>query len=224
MLLGTVPVEADGSAYFRAPARKPLYFQAVDAEGRAIQSMRSVDVPSARRAARLRGLPRADRRRHRCRIGRSPWRGRPPRSSPGRTARGHSRIRGSSSRSSIGTASSATTGRRGRRKSTLVLTGDPDGLFTKSYASLKPYLAWFEWGGASISGTVTEPGRIGADVSRLTKVLADATHAAKVRLPGDDRERLMVWLDGNAPFYGTYGNDEQRRQRAGEAVPPPGVQ
>ena len=30
MLLGTVPVEADGSAYFRAPAGKPLYFQAVD--------------------------------------------------------------------------------------------------------------------------------------------------------------------------------------------------
>jgi len=42
MLLGTVPVEADGSAYFRVPARKPLYFQAVDAEGRAVQTMRSV--------------------------------------------------------------------------------------------------------------------------------------------------------------------------------------
>ena len=42
MLLGSVPVEADGSAYFRAPAGKPLYFQAVDAEGRAVQSMRSV--------------------------------------------------------------------------------------------------------------------------------------------------------------------------------------
>ena len=42
MMLGTVPVESDGSAYFRVPARKPLYFQAVDAEGRAVQSMRSV--------------------------------------------------------------------------------------------------------------------------------------------------------------------------------------
>jgi len=41
MMLGTVPVEADGSAYFRAPARKPLYFQALDEEGRAVQSMRS---------------------------------------------------------------------------------------------------------------------------------------------------------------------------------------
>ena len=42
MFLGSVPVEEDGSAYFRAPARKPLYLQAVDAEGRAVQGMRSV--------------------------------------------------------------------------------------------------------------------------------------------------------------------------------------
>ena len=34
MLLGTVPVEEDGSAYFRAPAGKPLAFQAVDAGAR----------------------------------------------------------------------------------------------------------------------------------------------------------------------------------------------
>ena len=42
MLLGTVPVEVNGSAYFRVPARRPPYFQAVDAEGRAVQGMRSV--------------------------------------------------------------------------------------------------------------------------------------------------------------------------------------
>ena len=63
MLLGTVPVEEDGSAYFRVPARKPLYFQAVDADGRAVQTMRSVTYLQARRKARLRGLPRAARDR-----------------------------------------------------------------------------------------------------------------------------------------------------------------
>jgi hypothetical protein len=42
MMLGTVPVEADGSAYFRAPAGKPLYFQAVDGAGHAVQTMRSI--------------------------------------------------------------------------------------------------------------------------------------------------------------------------------------
>lgn len=41
MLPGTVPVEKDGSARCRVPARKPLYFQAVDAGGRAVQTLRS---------------------------------------------------------------------------------------------------------------------------------------------------------------------------------------
>ncbi len=40
-VLGTVPVEADGSAYFVAPAGVTLFFQALDAQGMAIQSMRS---------------------------------------------------------------------------------------------------------------------------------------------------------------------------------------
>ena len=40
-VLGTVPVEADGSAYFRAPSGVALFFQALDADGRAVQTMRS---------------------------------------------------------------------------------------------------------------------------------------------------------------------------------------
>jgi hypothetical protein len=39
--LGTVPVAADGSAYFVAPPGKALYFQALDQEGRLVQSMRT---------------------------------------------------------------------------------------------------------------------------------------------------------------------------------------
>lgn len=41
-VLGTVPVEADGSAYFRAPSGVNVFFQALDAEGFAIQTMRTV--------------------------------------------------------------------------------------------------------------------------------------------------------------------------------------
>ncbi|MBE0534586.1 MAG: hypothetical protein IH624_02875 [Phycisphaerae bacterium] len=40
-VLGEVPVEADGSAYFRVPAGMPIYFMALDAQGRALQRMRS---------------------------------------------------------------------------------------------------------------------------------------------------------------------------------------
>lgn len=41
VVLGTTPVHADGSAFFRVPARMPIYFQALDAKGSAVQTMRS---------------------------------------------------------------------------------------------------------------------------------------------------------------------------------------
>jgi hypothetical protein len=40
-ILGTVPVEADGSAYFNLPADTPVFFQAIGEDGLAVQSMRS---------------------------------------------------------------------------------------------------------------------------------------------------------------------------------------
>lgn len=41
-VLGTAPVEADGSAFFRVPSGVPVLFQALDAEGLAVQTMRSL--------------------------------------------------------------------------------------------------------------------------------------------------------------------------------------
>ena len=40
-VLGTVPVEADGSAHFKVPAYRELFFQALDERGMAVTSMRS---------------------------------------------------------------------------------------------------------------------------------------------------------------------------------------
>ena len=40
-ILGTVPVEKDGSAFFRVPANIPISMQPLDAEGKALQLMRS---------------------------------------------------------------------------------------------------------------------------------------------------------------------------------------
>ena len=41
-VLGTVPVEEDGSAYFRVPAGVSVFFQALDEGGRAVQTMRTI--------------------------------------------------------------------------------------------------------------------------------------------------------------------------------------
>ena len=40
-VLGTVPVEEDGSAYFKAPALRALFFVALDARGRSVKRMQS---------------------------------------------------------------------------------------------------------------------------------------------------------------------------------------
>ncbi|MDR2956548.1 MAG: hypothetical protein LBV43_15855 [Prevotella sp.] len=40
-VIGTVDVNADGSAFFKVPARRPFYFQALDENNRVVQTMRS---------------------------------------------------------------------------------------------------------------------------------------------------------------------------------------
>lgn len=223
MLLGSVPVERDGSAFFRAPARKPLYFQVVDDQGRAVQSMRSLTYlqPGERRGCvgchepsgasadskKLLALQRPP-----SRITPGPD-GTHPLSFPRlvqpvldqHCARCHD-------------------GAAGEGKSKLALTGEAQKNFSQSYLNLKPYARWFEWGGESISQIATHPGHGATDESRLTKILDDANHGSRIELPDQARRRLYLWLDANAPFYGTYSKEEQLAQRKGEAVPPPQAQ
>jgi hypothetical protein len=223
MLLGTVPVEADGSAYFRAPAGKPLYFQLVDDRGHAIQSMRSVTYlqPGERRGCVGCHEPpgKAPPRRPLLAIRRGPSSIEP--GPDGTRPFSYPRlVQPVLDRHCVRCHDDS----EGPQASPPVLTGEPAGSFTQSYESLKPLVRWYEWGGASITQNITRPGQIGADVSRLTQILNDSDHKAEVDLSEDDYLRISIWLDGNAPFYGTYDSDEQQAQREGRPVPPPRVQ
>ena len=99
-----------------------------------------------------------------------------------------------------------------------------EGEFTRSYNGLKPFVRWYEWGGATITEIVTRPGNIGADVSALSKVLVDDLHSRHVELSDADRERINIWLDGNVPFYGTYDEEAQKAQRMAKRVEAPALQ
>jgi len=224
MLLGSVPVEPDGSAYFRAPACKPLYFQAVDEQGRAVQSMRSVTYlqPGERRSCvgchERRGSVPVNRQRLLA------MRRPPSKIEPGPDGTlpfGYPRlVQPVLDRHCV----RCHDGQAGEGKSPLVLTGEPSETFSKSYESLRPYVKWYEWGGSSITQVVTTPGRIGVDESPLINVIENPTHNKEVRLSAEDRSRLYIWLDGNIPFYGTYNKDTQLAQQLGKAVSPPVIQ
>jgi hypothetical protein len=190
MLLGTVPVEEDGSAYFRAPARKPLYFQAVDDTGRAVQGMRTVVYlqPDERRSCVGCHEPPGEMApRRRAAAAR-----RPPsiiQSGPdGTKPFCYPRlIQPLLDRHCIRCHDGST----GPDKSPLVLTGQQEGKFTKSYNNLKPYLRW-------PSDTVTRPGKLGADISPLTAILNGKAHREYAELPDEQSRTLYIWLDSNA--------------------------
>jgi hypothetical protein len=112
----------------------------------------------------------------------------------------------------------------GQGKSRLALSGEPAGTFSRSYESLRPFVRWYEWGRNSIAQIATAPGHGGADESPLAAILDDAHHGPTIAMPEADRRRITLWLDSNAPFYGTYASEEQQAQQAGRQVPPPRVQ
>jgi hypothetical protein len=216
LLLGTVPVEEDGSAFFRAPARKLLYFQAVDASGRAVQGMRSVVYlqPGERRSCvgchEPRNTAPSPIATHASRRSPSTIVPGPDGSSPF----GYPRlVQPVLARHCVGCHD----GTSGEGKAAPALTGEPAGAFTRSYESLKPYLRWPSY------DTATRPGQLGADISPLAAILTSEKHRKHVVVPEADLRTLYLWLDAQSPFYGAYGIEDLQAQLHGRAIAPPSL-
>lgn len=223
LLLGTVPVEKDGSAYFKVPARIPVYFQAVDKSGRAVQSMRSIvylqpgenrgcigcheQALTVQKNSDGQGLALS---RTVSEIASGP-KHTAPFSYP-------LFVQPILDRNCVSCHSGEETG------AIPPLTGKIDGAFTESYNQLKPYVRWYEWiAHATYRNIVTFPGEGGADISPMTKILSDKNHE-KVVLSDEDMRAFYLWLDFNVPFYGVYDSVEQDKQLHGESVLVPTLQ
>lgn len=220
-VLGTVPVEPDGSAYFRVPARTPILFQALDARGRAVQTMRSLTYLQPGEQTSCVGChePRTkavfDARVAQA-ISRAPSQITPgpdgslPLSYPILVQPVLDRhcVRCHSAEKSEGK---------------IVLTGEPAGQFTRSYNALIPFVAYTAWGNPHNNfEPLTEPDRFGARASRLTKLLDEGHH--DVKLSADEWERLVTWMDANALFFGTFNPKDQARQLRGERITGPDLE
>jgi hypothetical protein len=219
-VLGTVPVEQDGSAYFEAPAGKLLYFQALDEDGMAVQSMRSGTYLHAGESLSCQGCHEPKHRppHH-------------PRRIPLAMQRPPSKIEADvegSNPFSYPRLVQAVLDRHctecHRREKAIDLSGEVAGEFgwTNSYENLAwKYGSYYRVSNGSINsgvhgGSRSIAGQVGARASELLKYL-DERHY-NVNLSPDEFHRITLWLDCNSEFYGAYHDTEA--QARGEIVLP----
>jgi hypothetical protein len=214
--LGTVPVEKDGSAHFYLPPGKPVFFQALDADGAAVQSMMSsaYAVPGATRIT-CQGCHERRYRAPKARAQMPTAFGRPASklepeadgSNPVSYARMIQPIWDKNCVSCHGTAKPGDLS-----KGNYSSNGDK---FYASYSNLKPYLSYYS-GDYSFGPVITTPGKFGARISKLYSLLK-AGHQG-VTLSAQDLRTVAAWLDMNSDMY---SDDVQRdAQASGQAVKP----
>jgi hypothetical protein len=225
-VLGTVPVEPDGSAYFSAPAGIPLCFQALDARGQAVQIMRSLTYLQPGEQASCIGC-------HERRDTASA-----PSGAPLALRRPPSEIRPGPDGSNpfsypllvqpVLDRKCVSCHRAGKAEGNVVLTGEPQGTYTVSYQHLAPRVSFSAWAGKPgdfrqvNQEPMTAPNFFGARGSRLMQDLL-AGHQG-VTLAPEEIERLVTWMDANALFYGTFELADQAKQQAGQRIAGPKIQ
>lgn len=220
-MLGTVPIEPDGSAYFKAPVGVPVYFQVLDGDGMAIQSMRSVTYVH----------PGEDLTCQGCHERKNRPQSRAPR--PLALRRGPSEVVADVDGSwplSFPRLVQPVLDRKcvacHQKKKACPLDAAASGKrgWSGAYQSLLPFVNWC--GGkqrthlqpyARGGGSRSIPGQFGAKASKLFKDILNRDHH-QLKLSPQQRHRIAVWIDGNANFHGAYENTEA--QRMGKRVTP----
>ncbi len=208
--LGFVPLEADGSALFEAPSGKQLIFQVLDADFKAVQTMRAVTFthpgetlvctgchePMDESVKQNQTLPLAFQKpakklENECDF-----------TEPINFYRLIQPV---------------------TERSCIPCHVEKNLKFQRmEHEDFRPYVFYFAGG---MSGAVMEPihggsrsipGRCGAGASRLSEILTDENHRESVS--ESDRHRFYLWLDANAPRLGAFRDEEA--QKRGELVTP----
>ena len=236
-VLGTVPVEEDGSARFEAPVNVPFYIQALDEEGVAVQTMRSATYVHPGETLTCLG----------CHEGRFNTARNENAPTPTAFTRAPSTIKPEMDGSNpfnyprlVQTildkncvecheqaAKEGKTFELGR--------GDENQYFVSSYINLRPYVyvngngnanpdaplkIQPHHGGAwnSFAPAKTYPGQFGANRSPLWKLLKEGHH--DVKLTPEEMRAFALWMDNNCDFFGAYEMETVLAQRHGEIVHP----
>ncbi|MBM3999669.1 MAG: hypothetical protein FJ297_09060 [Planctomycetes bacterium] len=215
IVLGTVPVHDDGSAMFRVPANTPITLQPLDAQGRAVQLMRSWltampgetqscvgchadagTTPTTRHTLASRAGPAAI----------DPWHG---------PARGFSFAREVQPVLDAycvachdGSESSGAASDADGLPHAFPLAGgpvtDPRG-FSPAYIELQKFV---RRPGAETDFKMLPAAEYHANSSELVQLLEKGHYG--VRLDADAWDRIVTWIDLNVPFHGTWHEAQGR--------------
>ena len=212
-VLGTVPVEADGSAHFTVPAHRSLFFQALDEQGLAVQSMRSSTYLHEGETLSCVGCHEPGHRAPMNPALTPLAMQRPPsKLTPGVDGSrpfSYARLvqpvldRNCVSCHKENADHAPNLGREPITRS-----------YYASYNSLAPQWGFHDYG----DQYRTTPGRFGARASKLYELLQGDHHG--LELPAEDLHRLTLWLDMCTMFYGVYEQERGEAQLRGEVVWP----
>lgn len=217
-VLGTVPVEADGSAHFTVPAGAPIYFQLLDENGKMVQTMRSATYVHPGEQLSCVGChepaqasPGAGKRTMPIALRRSPSALQPE--GPGSYPLSFARlVQPVLDRNCVDC--------HDRETKAPKLHGDR--LAKSGRSEAFESLRGVAWGMSGGNGTALKerqfsiPGQEGARVSKLGLLLGTDHHGMK--LSPEDQRRITLWLDANSNFFGAY--HELEKQARGEVVRP----
>jgi hypothetical protein len=200
LVLGTVPVEEDGSAYWNQPVNVPILFHALDESGKAIQGMRSVTYTAPGETLMCNGC-------HESRMGSART---PPTATPLAMKRAPSKIKPEMDGTNpfhfarlvqpvIDAKCLKCHGAERKDKAPDLRRGpyekDPNFWFT-SFKNLKPYVFFYE--NPAWTAPYTIPGKFGANASELYHKLKGG-HG---KLNKEELRRFIIWMDSNCMFHG----------------------
>ena len=218
-ILGTVPVNADGSAFFKVPANTPIAVQPLDEQGRAVQIMRSWfsaqpgehlscvgchenvnEAPAARNTIAASLVP----------VDITPWRG------PRRGFSFPREVQPVLNKYCIGCHGSTalTTGNGAARADGMVLPNFSPGREEQTLGGKKKRVLPFDIAYLALHPYVRRPGPESdyhlpmpfeylANTSELIQILEKGHHG--VQLDAEAWDRLYTWIDLNVPDHGTWG-------------------
>jgi len=221
-VLGTVPVEEDGSVHFKMPTEIPVYFQAIDDQGLCVMSMRSETYLHPGETMACVGCHEAKNVSPKNTGGKALMALSRPPSEIKPEAEGSypltfpRLVQPVLDAKCVDCHTKGVDGKKGPG-----LSGTKFGAhgWSESFAKLQG-MAWCKNGGngaIKINGReYSLPAQDGARVSKLYQLLVKEHHGLK--LTPEEMRRITLWIDCNSNFYGAY--TEPEKQAKGEIVKP----